>query len=65
MNSSGSSIREPHFLPELNTRRATFERAQFIGVFKKVMRPPVGQSTAVNRLMKALPNLFHHLWLHP
>ncbi|KAA8579283.1 hypothetical protein FQN60_009109, partial [Etheostoma spectabile] len=50
----------PHFLPELNTRRATFfERAQFYGVFKKVMRPPlldkVQQSIA---LMKALPNLF-------
>ncbi|CAL8346914.1 unnamed protein product [Gadus morhua 'NCC'] len=50
----------PHFLPELNTRRATFfERAQFYGVFKKVMRPPLldkaQQSIA---LMKALPDLF-------
>lgn len=31
-----------HFIPELKNRWGTFcEKAQFYGVFKKVMRPPL------------------------
>ncbi|KAI4796470.1 hypothetical protein KUCAC02_026972 [Chaenocephalus aceratus] len=49
-----------HFLMELKTRWGTFcERAQFYGVFKKLMRPPqldkVKHSIA---MMKALPEMF-------
>ncbi|KAF3849477.1 hypothetical protein F7725_019196, partial [Dissostichus mawsoni] len=49
-----------HFLTELKTRWGTFcERAQFYGVFKKLMRPPqldkVKHSIA---MMKALPEMF-------
>ncbi|XP_028429862.1 uncharacterized protein LOC114552967 [Perca flavescens] len=49
-----------HYIPELKNRWETFyEKAQFYGVFKKVMRPPlsdkVKQSVAV---IKALPDLF-------
>ncbi|XP_028435567.1 uncharacterized protein LOC114556733 [Perca flavescens] len=49
-----------HYIPELKNRWETFyEKAQFYGVFKKVMRPPlsdkVKQFVAV---IKALPDLF-------
>ncbi|XP_028451574.1 uncharacterized protein LOC114566920 [Perca flavescens] len=49
-----------HYIPELKNRWETFYvKAQFYGVFKKVMRPPlsdkVKQSVAV---IKALPDLF-------
>ncbi|XP_036066727.1 uncharacterized protein LOC112142308 isoform X1 [Oryzias melastigma] len=54
------NLGNPHFISELKNRwRIFFEKAQFYGVFKKVLKPPMGDK--VNQtiaLMKALPEMF-------
>ncbi|XP_071321055.1 uncharacterized protein [Trachinotus anak] len=49
-----------HFIPELKNRWGTFcEKAQFYGVFKKVMRPPLSDKVKQTiAMMKALPDMF-------
>ncbi|XP_063736726.1 uncharacterized protein LOC134862649 [Eleginops maclovinus] len=49
-----------HFIPELKNRWGTFcEKAQFYGVYKKVMRPPLSDKVKQNiAMMKALPDMF-------